>query len=338
MRTAVKWFAIGIGALLAAAIFFVLTARLGWLTPDDTVLRAQYGLPESQFVEVDGETVHFVDQGQGPAVLLVHGSFGSLRMWSAWTDALATRYRVIRFDRPRMGLSGPAPEGRTATEHELRIIEALTQRLGVTRFFLAATSSAGVSAAAYAADHPEQVQGLVLSNIAVGAFTMPTSSRPWVFQLLLRIDPWLGGWRPREFWRQVLLANFHHPDKVSTQLADEWAALNNRTQKMPPATFRGNPMAEFDRTVVDLRRMMVPTLLLWSEHDHELPLATVGRKGLEILAAADKSLVVVADCGHMMPLECGTESAPAAVAFFDRLIASQSVDSQSESDVSRGPK
>lgn len=74
-------------------------------------LRARYGLAESQFVTVDGQTVHFTDQGQGPAVVLVHGGYGSLRNWDEWVEALSPRYRVIRFDRPRMGLSGPALPG-----------------------------------------------------------------------------------------------------------------------------------------------------------------------------------------------------------------------------------
>lgn len=323
MRKALLRLLTVIGLSMAAIAVFVLVARSGWLTPDDPALRARYGLPESAFVPIDGEIVHYVDQGQGPAVVLIHGSYGSLRMWNDWAEALSPRYRVIRFDRPRMGLSGPAPVGRTGTEQELRIIDALLQQLGIERFFLAATSSAGVSGAAYAADHPERVRGLILANIAVGAFTMPEADRPWVFRLLLRIDSWFKGWRFSEFWRQVLLANFHNPAKVSAPMAREWTELNNRAQRMPPPTFKGSPMAEFDKTVDDLRRMQVPTMLLWSDHDHELPLETVGRKGLAALASADKSLSVVANCGHMMPLECGAESAPFAVAFFDRLVASQ---------------
>ena len=82
-------------------------------------------------------------------------------------------------------------------------------------------------------------------------------------------------------------------------------------------------MAAFDRTAEDLERMSVPTLLLWSDHDHELPVETVGRRGLEILGSADKALEVVENCGHMMPLECGVQSADVAARFFDRVGTSQ---------------
>ncbi len=306
--------------LVAVALVFY-AARAGWLTPDDATMRTRYALPESRYTDIDGETVHYVDQGSGPVIVLVHGSFGSLRMWNVWAAKMTGKYRVIRFDRPRQGLSGPAPAGRTGTEQEMRIIAALTQQLGVDRFFLVATSSAGASGAAYAADHAEQVRGLLLANIAVGAFNPAAGERTRTFRFLLSIDPWLKGYKPPEFWRQVLLMNFHEPAKVTDELAQEWTDLNNRAQRMPPATLRGNPMAEFDKTVDDLRRMQVPTLLLWSANDHELSLETMGRRGLELLGSVDKKLEVVANCGHMMPLECGAASVPSAVAFFDRLVA-----------------
>ena len=307
--------------MIAAAAALVLSARAGLLTADDAKVRARYALAESRFVQIDGESVHFVDQGQGPAIVLVHGSFGSLRMWNEWAAQLTPRYRVLRFDRPRMGLSGPSPAGRTGTEQELRIIAALTNKLGVERFFLAATSSAGASAAAYAADHPEQVRGLILANIAVGAFSPNNAQRSRTLKFLRAIDPVFKGWRPQEFWRQVLLENFFDKSRVTPALAREWTDLNNRAQRMPPATGKANPMAAFDQTVNDLARMSVPTLLLWSDHDHELPLETTGLRGLKLLGSRDKELQVVTNCGHMMPLECGAASAPRALAFFNRIVA-----------------
>ena len=70
--------------------------------------------------------------------------------------------------------------------------------------------------------------------------------------------------------------------------------------------------------------MSVPTLLLWSDHDHERPVEIVGHYGLELLSSADKSLEVVASCGHILPLDCGTSSVPNALAFFDRIAAKES--------------
>ena len=319
--------------LISGVAAFLFAARAGWLTPNDAALSARYELAESQFVTIDGQAVHFTDQGQGPAVVLMHGTFGSLRNWDEWVEALSPRYRVIRFDRPRMGLSGPAPVGRAGSEQELRILEALTNALGVKHFFLVATSSAGGAGAAFAASHPERVRGLILSNIAVGPYT-GRSERSATLRFLLTIDPWLNGWRSQEFWRQVLLINFENDEKVTDDLAREWSELNNRVQRMPPATFQS--LAERSKqTIEDLRRMSVPTLLLWSDNDHERPVEIVGRYGFEVLASADKNLEIVAGCGHIMPLDCGSDSAHNAIAFFDRLIVPEVEESPNDEQHTR---
>ncbi len=321
MTRLIKQLAI-VALILASGIAaFVFAARAGLLTPSETTLRARYGMEESQFMTVDGQTVHFTDQGEGPVVVLVHGSYGSLRNWEEWVEALTPRYRVIRFDRPRMGLSGPAPGGRTGSEQEIRVIDVLTEKLGVERFFLAVTSSAGVSGTAYATDHPQRIRGLILSNIAVGSYT-GRPERPATMRFLLAMDSWLNGWRSTEFWRQVLLINLENDEKVTEDLAREWSELNNRAQRMPPPT-PGNRAELSQRTIEGLGRMSVPTLLLWSDNDHERPMEIVGSYGYELLGSPDKGLEIVANCGHILPLDCGSESARNALAFFDRLTAAE---------------
>lgn len=315
MSRFVKWFGAGLLVLALLGCGYVVAARSGWLVPDDAALRAKYGLPGSRWIDLDGQPVHYVDAGQGEAIVLVHGSFGSLRMWQNWVAALAPRYRVIRFDRPPMGLSGASPSGDYGTEREMQIIDQLTRRLGVERFVLVGTSSAGVSVAGYAAAHPERVSALVLSNVAVGPFEMGRDHMSGWFKLVLRVQGWLGGHYLPELWRQVMRNNFHDPARVSDALVTEWTDLNNRAQAMPPAPGGENPVAALSRTPRDLPQIHAPTLLLWSEHDHELPVETVGRKALELLASERKTLAVVPNCGHMMPLECGPQSAARALAF-----------------------
>ena len=138
---------------------FVLAARSGALTPSEATLRSKYMLPSSKIITIDGEPIHYADEGQGEPIVLVHGTFGNLRMWKDWVAALGSHYRIIRFDRPPYGLSGPDPNGRYGAEREVEIIEALTDQLGLDKFYLVATSSGGVSVTQYAAKHPERIKG-----------------------------------------------------------------------------------------------------------------------------------------------------------------------------------
>lgn len=68
--------------MIAGAFARVVAARAGRLTPDDCTVRARDALTDPGFVEIDGESMHFVDPGRGPAFVLVHGSFAGPRMWN----------------------------------------------------------------------------------------------------------------------------------------------------------------------------------------------------------------------------------------------------------------
>lgn len=312
--------ALGLAALVAAgAGGFVVAARQGWLKPDVAAMRARYGLPNSRFETIAGQPHHYVDEGQGPAIILVHGSFASLRMWDGWAAALRKHYRVVRFDRPRMGLSGPSPDGRVDGEAESRMIGALADRLGLARFAVVGTSSSGESVAHYAAIHPERVSAVILANIAAHPIAPAPLHGPWWFRAALAVDPWLGGWHLPALWRGVLLQNYADKSKVTPELVTEWTQLNNLAQGMPRAP-RPDHKPSFSGTPADLAAIRAPTLLLWSDRDPEVPLETHGRDALRSLGTSDKQLRVLSNCGHMMPAECSAQSVALAEPFFGRVL------------------
>jgi pimeloyl-ACP methyl ester carboxylesterase len=312
-------FRLALGAVLLAAAGaggMVAVARSGLLKPDVATMRARYGLPNSRYATIAGQSVHYVDEGQGPAVVLVHGSYASLRMWDQWAAALKGRYRVIRFDRPRMGLSGPSPDGRTDGVAEAQFIAAFADTLKLDRFAIVGTSSSGESVAHYAATHPDRISAIILANVAAGPMSPgPNHFTAWD-RLVLAVDPWFDGWHPQAFWRGILRENYADPGKVTPALVREWTALNNQFQGAAHAPRPGGG-PPFAGTPADLAAIHAPALALWSDSDPELPLEIHGRLTLQTLASTDKQLQVVAHCGHMMPLECGGESARLAASFLD---------------------
>jgi len=277
-------------------------------------------LPQSHFVAVEAQQLHYVDQGSGPVVMLVHGSFASSRMWEDWAAALSPRYRVIRFDRPGMGLSGPNPAGRYDGDAEAALIGRLADQLQLSRFALVGTSSSGEGVAHFAATYPERVSALILSNIAAGPLKpAPPHFSRW-FRAVLTVDPWFRGWHPQAFWRGILEANFADPAKVTPALVAEWTELNNRAQGWPRQPRPGGKPA-FAGTPDDLRALKGPVLLLWSDQDPEVPLAVDGRRAEGLIPAPARQLTVLSGCGHMLPLECGPQGAAAAKAFLDSVTA-----------------
>lgn len=63
--------------------------------------------PLGRTVNVGGHSIHVLDQGEGPCVVLLHGNGGMIEDFASTQliDALAEKYRVLTFDRPGFGLS-----------------------------------------------------------------------------------------------------------------------------------------------------------------------------------------------------------------------------------------
>ena len=95
---------------------------------------------------------------------------------------------------------------------------------------------------------------------------------------------WLAGWlAPAEFWRQeVMASNFHDPRRLRPELVREWTDLNNRAQRMPPGPGSREPDAAFARTPVDLPPHRRADAAAVVGERRELPVETVGRKGLAL--------------------------------------------------------
>ena len=120
--------------------------------------------PVGRFVEVDGVRLHYVDRGEGAAVVLLHGNAVMLQDFdvSGVLPLAAEHHRVIAFDRPGFGYS-ERPRSRVwtpAAQAEL-IVKALKQ-IGVERAVMVGHSWGTMVALAMALNHPEAVSGLVL--------------------------------------------------------------------------------------------------------------------------------------------------------------------------------
>ena len=287
--------------------------------PSQAALEARYGLPSSRFADIAGVRLHYCDEGHGPDIVLLHGSYASLRQWDDWATRLRHRHRVVRFDWPAFGLSDAVPDGDYSAGGKLALIAGLADLLGIDRFTLVATSSAGVPGVAFAATYPDRVAGLIVNNIGIGPVQHDEAVFTPELQAVLAEDATHPGWHRAAFWREILRANYADPARVSEAVVTRWTELNNRQF---PAHLRPDPAkaaAELARTIDDLPRVTVPTLVLWSDTDREVPLEREGRLAFDLLGTPDKTLVVIPDAGHMMPEECGARGLDCAMPFLARI-------------------
>src|SRR3954469_7799225 len=120
--------------------------------------------PAGRFVEVDGVRLHYLEKGEGPPVVLLHGNVVTAEDWalSGVLDRVAERNRVVAFDRPGYGHSDrPRGSAWTAAAQADLLREAL-RRLGVERPVVVGHSWGTNVALALALADPAAVRGLVL--------------------------------------------------------------------------------------------------------------------------------------------------------------------------------
>lgn len=119
--------------------------------------------PIGQIIEVNGVRVHYVDEGAGPAIILIYGAGGNLRDWTfSMVGRLKDRFRVIAFDRPGLGYSGRLARDGADPRAQARLLADAAAALGVERAIIAGHSWGGALALAWALQRPEQAAGVAV--------------------------------------------------------------------------------------------------------------------------------------------------------------------------------
>lgn len=139
----------------------------------DTIYQQFYPF-EGHYFERNGLKLHYLDEGQGEVIVMVHGN----PTWSFYyrevVKAVRGQYRAIVPDHIGCGLSDKPGDDQYTYTLRSRVddLEALLAHLGVVEnVTLLAHDWGGMIAMAYAHRHPERVKRIALMN--TGAFTMP---------------------------------------------------------------------------------------------------------------------------------------------------------------------
>ena len=117
---------------------------------------------ETRTVEVDGYTIAYMDEGEGPTLLLVHDGMWSY-VWGQLIGRLRPRFRVLTLDFPGSGLS-PDTDRLASLEGDARLLEQFVTSIGLDRFTVVLHDLGGPVGMGLAVRRPELVDGLVLVN------------------------------------------------------------------------------------------------------------------------------------------------------------------------------
>jgi pimeloyl-ACP methyl ester carboxylesterase len=119
---------------------------------------------ESKWIEVNGERLHYVDEGKGHVILFCHGtpewSFG----YRDLIKSLRLSFRCIAVDMLGFGLSDKNPDADYTCKAHAARLEAVIQKLDLKNITIVANDFGGGIGMSYALDHPDNIDSIFLFN------------------------------------------------------------------------------------------------------------------------------------------------------------------------------
>jgi len=311
--------AIPAGLLAIAAGIVAVTAAALYRAPGRRLreLKARWAPPPSEFLDIGGMALHLRDEGprDDPApIVLLHGTSSSLHTWDGWAAALTGRRRVIRYDMPGFGLTGPSPAGDYRIEAYVQLLADLLDRLGVQRCVVAGNSFGGYVAWAFALLYPQRAERLILVDAA--GYPSASTSVPLAFRIarMPLLKSLIGNLVPRAMVEASVRNVYGDPARVTPELVDRYHDLARRA---------GNPQALGERfrqarpgpLAARVAELSLPTLILWGGRDRLIPPASGARFNREI---AGSRLVLFPELGHVPQEEDAARTVAEVEAFLRR--------------------
>ena len=299
------------------AVFLGILALLAFLFKSDIPfeeLKNKYTNEQSKFIPLMGMDIHYRDEGnQNDSIplVLVHGTSSSLHTWDSIVPALTDKKRVIRFDLPAFGLTGPSLERDYSIAFYNKFIDSLLIKLGVMQYAMVGNSLGGSIAWNQALAYPNKVKQLVLINSGgypkkneKGNIGFKLASTPVVGDVLLKFTP-------RGIIRKSVEDVYSDKTKVSEDLVQRYFDLLLR---------EGNRQATLDifkqrkfGSSEKIKNIQTSTLIIWGEDDQ---LIDVSNAYLFEKDIRNSQLVIIPKTGHV-PME---ENPLAFLAAFNKFI------------------
>lgn len=300
---------LGILILLAVAAitFFVWFTR----TPEPAAPPAP-SASERQ-VEAAGMIWRVREDGpqDAPTIVLMHGFSHSLESFDGWAEELSDSYRVIRFDLPGHGVTGPRTDNAYSNEDTTRQVAGLLDALDLDRFVVGGSSLGGLVAWRYAAANPNQVAGLVL--VSPGGYSINNVGDepievPVPVQLYLRLAPDAGV-------RMATQALYGDPSRLREERVAQIGQMMRQPGVGEALITRLTQFTLPDPDPV-LATVQAPALIVWGGADTVIP-ASHGPRF--VTAMPDARLIVYEGTGHVVMEEIPGRSAADVRAFLQEI-------------------
>ena len=275
---------------------------------------------EEHYEVIDGIRLHYVDEGSGPPILLVHGQPTWSYLYRKMIRPLvAAGYRCIAPDLMGFGLSDkPTDESAYTLGRHVELVTGLVEKLQLAGVTIVGQDWGGPVGLRYAIDHQDNVRSLVILNTRVKITPVPLLFT-FVFRnggfssfLVRRLDLFRKiifrrGWPFRRPLEAGVMEQYKMPHPTAASRAGIAAF-----PKMIPGNDRHPNAAYISQIDSVLRNWDVPVLVMFSDGDIAFK-PTEGQRIAEMIP--DGRFQVVRNAGHYLQEDAGEEIAQRMVTF-----------------------
>ncbi|HEY0502337.1 MAG TPA: alpha/beta hydrolase [Lysobacter sp.] len=221
--------------------------------------------------------VGYVERGQGPVALFVHGVLLNGYLWRHQLDALADVRRCIAVDLLAHGRTEAADGQDVSVTANAHMLAQFLDALGIDRVDLVGNDSGGGICQIFAALYPQRLRSLALTNCDAHDNWPPEAFQPFVSMVAA------GGlagtlhamWSDHDVYRQALAPAYERPADVSDQTIATYLRPFIESPKRLRELERFVNAFDCRHTLAiedGLRRLRVPTLVAWGTDDVYFPL------------------------------------------------------------------
>jgi haloalkane dehalogenase len=269
-------------------------------------------------LDLDGVRIHYVDEGEGETLLLLHGNPSWSFLYRKIIAALKSDFRCVAMDYPGYGMSDAPPRyGFTPQEHS-KVLERFVERLGLSDLTIMVQDWGGPIGLGLAGRRPELVSRLIIGNTF--AWPLAGDRRVRQFSWILggpigRSLTWAFDFVPRFFFARGL-AHKPAPEVLAMYLAPWRQRARRRAAVIGPRQLVA-ASAYLEEVEGSLRNLADrPTLIIWGMKDFAFRDAE--RTRFERIFAKHTT-VLLDDASHFLQEDAGDRIAESFKAFRSKI-------------------
>lgn len=283
------------GTIAALALLYLILIVIAYL-PSATVPVEKLAGADSRFVEVNGQTIHYTQQGSGSPLILVHGFAGSIYTWRHLIPLLKDHYTVYAYDMLGFGLSDKPPAGNYEMTAQGELLLGFMDALNLPSAHLVGHSMGGVVIACAALKAPQKAESLIM--IEPGFYTK--TGPEFLNHLFFPLDRIMAKqFYSRSMRKRFLTGSFHNKSMVTDEVIDAYM-LPTKTPHAIDALARMMSTVGQKQYPGITEKVARPTLIVWGERGSGDKLEIAHRVQREV---ASSRLEPVKECGHYVQEE-----------------------------------